>query len=157
MLSHLQARRTPETLQREIIRADAVTADLASAVLDLALTRRALPDVSPQANRMRELIGAQAWTDTALALVALDHSRVLRQLTYDSGEWHCTLGALWPVPAWLDDTVEFTHPELPLAILGALARALQEKSAPASAATSVPQSRTKLRDVVEYLECDNFA
>jgi hypothetical protein len=61
------------------------------------------------------------------------------------------------VPAWLDDTIEFRHPELPLAILGALVGALQKKNAPPSAATSVPPSRGEPCDMTGYVGCDNFA
>ena len=50
---------------------------------------RARPSHGPQPSRVRELIAAQAWTDAALALVALDGSRVLRQLIHEDGEWHC--------------------------------------------------------------------
>jgi hypothetical protein len=157
MLSLLYPPDPSEKLQREIRNADAVTADLMSVVLDLALARCAVADHGLQLNRIRELIAARAWTDAALALVALDRSRVLRHMIYEEGEWRCILGSLWPAPAWLDDTIEFAHAELPLAILGALVGALGKKSAPASAATSVPRSRLAPGDVAGYLDCDNFA
>ena len=79
MSFHPQAHSAHEKLQREISRADAVTAELASAVLDLALARCAAPNRAQQAQRIRELIGVQAWTDVALALVELDRSRVVRR------------------------------------------------------------------------------
>jgi hypothetical protein len=103
------------------------------------------------------LIAAQAWTDAALALVALDRSRVLRQVIHEEGEWHCALGSLSPLPAWLDDTIEFTHAELPLAILGALVAAIGKQSAPASTAASLPRSQAEPRGITGYIGCDNFA
>jgi hypothetical protein len=157
MSLHSQARSAPETLQREISRADAVTAELASAVLELAFARCATPNRAQQAQRIRELIGVQAWTDAALALVELNRSRVVRRLCHDDGEWHCTIGSQWPMPEWLDDTVELSHPVLPLAILGALVEALNQNRAVSTPATSVPQSRSDLRDTTTAICCDNFA
>src|SRR5262249_31051098 len=110
-----------------------------------------------KANRIRDLVAAQAWTDSALALVALDRSRVLRHVIHEGGEWRCVLGSAWPVPAWLDDTFEFSHAELPLAILGALVGALRHKFAPSGAATSVPRASAEPGDVTGYVDCDNFA
>jgi len=157
MLSLLHPHDPSESLQREIRNADVVTADLVSAVLELALAHCAPSDQGPQPKRIRELIAARAWTDAALALVALDRSRVLRHVIYDEGEWCCALGSLAPLPAWLDDTIECAHAELPLAILGALVEAFAIKSAPAPTATSVPRSRAEPRNLTAYVDCDNFA
>jgi len=150
-------RGTPERLRREICRAHALTAELATAVLDLASARCALPDRARQANRIRELIGAQAWTDAALALVALDRARIVRQLIRDETEWRCTLESQWLVPDWLGDTVDFAHPVLPLAILGALVESWRGSSVASPAKTSVPGSRSDLRDAIACIDCGNFA
>jgi hypothetical protein len=152
-----QMRGEPASLQCEICRADAPTVELISALLDLACARRALPAGARQANRIRELIESQAWTDAALALVALDRTRIVRRLIRDETEWRCTLGSQWPVPDWLDDPVEFGHPVLPLAILGALAESLRESPAASTAATSVPPSRSGLHDANASVDCGNFA
>jgi hypothetical protein len=157
MLSLLRPYDPSERLQREIRDADIATADLVSAVLELALAHRAPSGDGPQPNRIRHLIAAQAWTDAALALVALDGSRALRQLIHEDGEWHCVLGSLWPLPAWLDDTIEFAHAELPLAILGALVGAIGTKSAPASTAAALPRPPAEPRDITGCIGCDNFA
>jgi hypothetical protein len=157
MLSHLCAHDLSEKLERDICRANAATADVVSAVLDLALARCALPNRVHRANRIHELASAQAWTDAALALVALEPSRVLRHLIYEDGEWHCTLGSLGPAPGWLDDTLDFSHPDLALAILGALVLALGQKSHAASAPVSVPRLPAEPRDLTGYINCDNFA
>ena len=157
MLSHLLAYDPFENLQHDISRADAATPDLAATVLDLVLARRRLPGGGDPAKRIRRLIDAQAWTDAALALVALDRSRVLRHAIHEDGEWRCTLGSPWPLPACVDDTIEFAHADLPLAIFGALVGALQEKFLPASAAALVSRARAEPRDAVAYVNCDNFA
>ena len=157
MSFHPQAHSTPEKLRRDICRADAVSAVLASAVLDLAFAPCAAPNRAHHAQRVRELIGAQAWTDAALALVELNPSRVVRRLSHDDGEWCCIIGSHWPMPEWLDDTVEFGHAELPLAILGALIESLRERSVATPATTSVPRSRSDLRDAITCVDCGNFA
>jgi hypothetical protein len=55
----------------------------------------------------------------------------LRRIAYDDGEWRCCLGQQWPLPKWLDDTVDIGHLVLPLAILNAMieARAVAQTSA----------------------------
>jgi hypothetical protein len=82
---------------------------------------------------------------------------VLRQVIHEDGEWHCVLGSVWPLPAWLDDTIEFTHADLPLAILGALVAAIGAKSAPGSTAGSLPRPPAEPRDIIGCIGCDNFA
>src|SRR5215468_6419937 len=85
---------------------------------------------SPESDGLRRLMAAQAWTDAALVLVESELPQwTLRQLTYDDGQWHCTLGRHRGLPEWLDDTVEASHDVLPLAILGALTEALPAESA----------------------------
>src|SRR5215470_18838787 len=85
---------------------------------------------SEQSDRVRRLLAAQAWTDAALALVEIEAPEwTLRQLTYDDGQWHCTLGRHRGLPEWLEDNVEASHDVLPLAILGALTEALPAESA----------------------------
>jgi hypothetical protein len=115
----------------------------------------ASPRLAP-AKRIHALVEAGAWTDAALALLDLELPRwTLRRLVYEDGEWRCCLGRQWPLPEWLDDTVEAGHPVLPLAILDALieARAAAPTSA-SDARRSVPSIRLP-RDVA-YLCCDNF-
>src|SRR5262249_54078036 len=149
-------RKSPEEVRREIDRADAVTAALASAVLDLTLARCASPNRFGQAQRIRELIGAKAWTDAAIALVELDSSHVLRPIGRDDGEWRCVIGSRWALPEWLDDTVESSHAVMPLAILGTLLAAFGQCAAPRVPAASVPGSRPDTRDVIATAVCENF-
>jgi hypothetical protein len=143
-------------LHRDVRRAHNVTSALMADVLATMDERgSASPRLAP-ARRLHALVEAGAWTDAALALLDLKLPRwTLRRLVYEDGEWRCYLGKQWPLPEWLDDTVEAGHPVLPLAILDALieARALVQASA-SDAPRSVPSIRLP-RDVA-YLCCDNF-
>jgi hypothetical protein len=127
------------------------------AMLQIATTHCATPNRGDQARRVRELIEVQAWTEAALALVGFERGRAVRRLIHEEGDWHCTLGSQWPIPEWLDDTCEFSHPALPLAILGALAEALRRANAPAVTMTAAPRPRSESPDVVAAVSCDNFA
>ncbi len=151
----------PEYLRRAIGRATAVTPELVSGVLELMSARCAALNRAVSDGRVRRLIAVQAWTEAALALIALDPKRALRRINLDEGEWHCVLGSNWRVPDWLDDTVESVHEVLPLAILGALVTA---------AARPAPAMRPRLRSVpasgsnaddrpgsLGVVSCDNFS
>jgi hypothetical protein len=135
---------------------DAVTGDIASKVLDCALAHCATPNRAAQARRIRELIESHAWTDAALAMVDLAHSRAVRRIMREDGEWHCSIGSQWPVPDWLDDTVACSHAVLPLAILGALMEALIQPQVATARAASVPASGADLRDSISAVSCDNY-
>lgn len=151
-----RTQQAPEDLRREICRLDVVTGDVAAAVLDLALALCATSNRAERAQRIRELIGAKAWTDAALAMVELARSRAVRRLSREDGEWHCTIGSQWPLPDWLDDAVEFGHAALPLAILGALVEALARNPAENAPIASVPQSPSDLVDSIPTVSCDNY-
>jgi len=111
---------------------------------------------SPESDRVRRLVTAEAWTDAALALVEIELPQwSLRRLTYDNGQWHCTLGRQHGLPEWLDDTVEGSHDVLPLAILEAISEAMRTDSfANAPRAATVP----RLAPITgNALCCDDFA
>jgi hypothetical protein len=126
-----------------------VTADLLSEIV--GTTSRRLPV------RIERLIESGAWTDAALALLALELPQwQLRRLAYDEGEWHCALSRQRELPEWLDDrSVESHHTDLSLAILGAFVDA-QRRSAPASM-VSVPAAPRSVTPLYEPACCDNFA
>lgn len=108
-----------------------------------------------QVARIKQLIAAQAWTDAALALVALQLPQwQLRRLAYDGGEWHCALSRQREMPEWLDQAIAAHHPDMALAILGALVEAAATQ-APTYLA-SVPASRGPAGDFEPMLS-DNFA
>jgi hypothetical protein len=101
--------------------ADCVTASLFSEIIRDACWR--LPSVrrTKDFDRLEQLIQSAAWTDAALALLALELPQWrLRQIVYDAGEWQCTLSHQRELPDWLDEPVEACHPDLCLAILSAL-------------------------------------
>ncbi len=95
----------------------AILTDLVSAAFpDGVPMQQALPVA-----RVRQLVTTCAWTDAALALLALQQPQwKLRRLAYDSGEWHCALSRQPDVPDWLDQSVEAHHPNMALAIVSAL-------------------------------------
>ena len=104
---------------------------------------------------LKRLIAARAWNDTALALLASQlPDWQLRRLAYDDGEWHCALSRARAMPEWLDTTTEAHHPNMALAILGALVAAAAE-SAP-SRLTPVPMSH-RGDAAFEPMLCENFA
>jgi hypothetical protein len=157
MLLRKHGHRSPAELRDDVCQAPAACTELVSAALDLVAARCAAPSCAGQARRIRALIGADAWTDAILAIVDLDRSRAIRQLSHDDGEWICRIGSRWAVPDWLDDSVHFSHPVLALAILGALLGALAQNEEAPVPATSVPSSRHGLGHSISAVSCDNYA
>jgi len=107
-----------------------------------------------EAKRLDLLVEAGAWTDAALALIALElPTWQLRRLTFDEGEWHCALSQERNMPDWLDDAIETHHPDMATAILDAF------RSATARDGTShlaiVPVSTTQHTDFTPML-CENY-
>ena len=120
---------------------------LASACRDGDPMRQAL-----QVARIKHFIAARAWTDAALALIALQAPRwKLRGLIYDGGEWHCTLSRQRDMPDWLDDTVEAHHANMALAIVAALGGIADKAPRLHVVATSASS------ESFEPMVCDNFA
>jgi hypothetical protein len=106
--------------------------------------------------RIERLIKAEAWAEVALALIDLELPQwQLRRITYDGGEWHCALSCQRELPDWLDQSIEASHPNLPLAMLNASLEAQQ--IAPASGRPSVPAMARKRSPPYTVLCCDNFA
>jgi hypothetical protein len=136
--------------------ANAVTAELLSDVIREACWR--LPSVrrTKSFDRPDHLIQSCAWTDAALALLALELPQwQIRRIVCDAGEWHCALSRQREIPDWLDQPVEACHTGLSLAILSALVDV--QRLDTSSTVISVPSSpRT---DTPYYLPfcCDNFA
>lgn len=106
--------------------------------------------------RIKHLIASCAWTDAALALLAIDQPRwQLRRLAYDDGEWHCALSDNREMPEWLDTAIETHHPDMALAILGAIMQARHDSLTPAlpSVATGPGAPDASWQPTL----CDNFA
>jgi hypothetical protein len=136
--------------------AHAVTAELISEVI--GETCRRFPSVgqTEKTARIERLIGSEAWTDAALALIDLELPQwQVRRIAYDEGEWYCALSRGRELPDWLDRSIETRHADLPLAILSALVDA-QRITAPSSR-TSVPTVPRDANPLYEPVCCDNFA
>jgi hypothetical protein len=134
----------------------AVTAELIAEVIDE--TCRRFPPIrrTEKTARIERLIGSEAWTDAALALIDLELPQwQVRRIAYDEGEWYCALSRERELPDWLDRSIEARHVNLPLAILSAFVDAQR---------ISTPKRRTRVPIVVrdasplyEPVCCDNFA
>jgi hypothetical protein len=143
-------------LDARLCRAPALTAELLSDIVSSVCTRFALLRNSERAARVEQMIRSGAWTDAALALLALELPQwQLRRLIYDDGEWHCALSSQREMPEWLDQSIEAHHTDLPIAILRAFVNARQA-TAPASR-TSVPSAPRASGGHYEPVCCDNFA
>jgi len=141
-------------LEGKLGRAQAVTPALMAGMLALAEVRRSAPARRDQADRIRHWIRAEAWADAALALLEFGLPQwKLRCITYEDGEWFCSLGRRWPLPTWLDDLVTVSHPLLPLAILTAFVEACAVTSSSTEAARTVPSIQPS---AYEPVCCDNF-
>jgi len=136
--------------------AHAVTAELISEVI--GETCRRFPSVgqTEKTARIERLIGSEAWTDAALALIDLELPQwQVRRIAYDEGEWYCALSRERELPDWLDRSIETRHADLSLAILSAFVDA-QRITAPSSR-TSVPTAPRDANPLYEPVCCDNFA
>jgi hypothetical protein len=145
-----------DALNDRIRDADAVTAKLMSELV--GTTCRRYPSVGQAAKtaRIERLVGSQAWTDAALALIDLELPQwQVRRIAYDEGEWHCALSRAREIPEWLDQSIETRHANLPLAILSAYLDA-RTISAP-SHRTSVPIAPRDANAFYTPFCCDNFA
>jgi hypothetical protein len=156
------ARSVPDSrldqLQDQLLRAQVITPDLMWKVVG-ACTRLATPGAAAAAASVDRLIGSQAWTDAALALVEHELPQwKLRRLVFEEGAWLCTLSKQWNLPIWLSDDAEACHESLPLAILAAFIEARRLPEPPAGRrAGSVPQCRSESGSPIESMCCDNFA
>ncbi len=107
-----------------------------------------------EAQRLDHLVEAGAWTDAALALIALElPSWQLRRLTFDEGEWHCALSQERNMPDWLDDAVETHHADMATAILEAFRGAIGRDGT--SHLAIVPISAPQRTDFTPML-CENY-
>jgi hypothetical protein len=144
-----------ERLSERLRLAGAMTADLFADVTAIC-ARLALLAKAGKAGCLDRLIEADAWTDAALALIALEMPNwKLRRLEYEDGEWVCALSAQPNMPSAVDDTADARHEVLSLAILSAFLDARRKKGAlRGNALLTAP----RFRPVSEHaMCCDNFA
>jgi hypothetical protein len=143
-----------DRLDDEVRRAPAPAPGLFDKIVAGACSRIPVLSRAGKAARIDRLIAAGAWTDAALALVALElPAWELRRLICDGGEWFCSLSPQPNVPAFLDDTADGSHELLALAILRAFLQARRMTNAAPRPAT-VPAVRP---DAAVAVCCDNFA
>ena len=151
----LSEHRDPLDLSGRLRTAPAVTAELMSGVVSAACRRFPSMGQTGKTARIQRLIGSEAWTDAALALIDLELPPwQVRRIAYDDGEWYCALSRERELPDWLDRSIEACHTDLALAILSAFVEA-QRVTAPASR-PSVPSVSRDARALYEPVCCDNF-
>jgi hypothetical protein len=107
-----------------------------------------------RAGQVDRLAEAGAWTDAALALVALElPGWKVRRLVFENDEWLCSLSRQPNVPISLDDTADAAHEALPLAIMLAFVEARRRTSVPFQFIPAIPQAG---QAPGLALCCDNF-
>lgn len=141
--------------------ADDVTADLISAIFYEAADAVTAARQTRKVAQLGKFATAGAWTDAAMALLEMALPRwKLRRLAYDDGEWHCALSPSREIPDWLDNAVEASHPNLPLAILRGLVEAIRRDIA-ADDPHTAPGPRMSLKSCetagLDFVCCDHFA
>jgi hypothetical protein len=141
-------------LEAQLRRAQGLTPELMTEVIAQACVRFASPEEAATA-RVKRLIGAGAWTDAALALLACELPQwKLRRLLYEDGEWHCSLSRQPQLPIEFDEVAEGSHDALPLAVLIALLHARRDLTGREGVATGVPPVNA---GAGYTMCCDNFA
>jgi hypothetical protein len=135
--------------------ARAMTAELLSDVINGTCWR--LPSIrsTESAAQIERLMKSDAWTDAVLALIEIELPQWrIRRIAYDEGEWHCALSRQRELPDWLDPSIESSHADLALAMLGAFIEAARVRSE--SVRTSVPNVPRTTGLIDTSLCCDNF-
>ena len=133
--------------------AETASANLFAEILDGYCPRIRAIMHTEHAVRFARLVEAGAWTDAALALLALELPQwQMRRLVYDDGEWHCALSDHREMPEWLDDSIEMHHPDMALAILSAAVEAKRQIRMP-----QIAMGPAAPNACFEHMCCDNFA
>jgi hypothetical protein len=150
MLFHLKSEDRLDVLKTRLSRDHPFTPDV---IFEIATIVRASDQ---QVDRIDALVQSGAFTDAAFALIELVPSAwKLRRLSYDDGEWHCSLSRHLEIPIEFDDAADGSHESLQLAILSALIEALRDHQAAAgNRLRTVPPIRPT---VGQPVCCDNFA
>jgi hypothetical protein len=152
----LSEHRDPGALENRLRDAHAVNAEIMSEVIGETCRRFPSMGQIEKTARIERLIGSEAWTDAALALIDLELPLwQVRRIAYDDGEWYCALSRARELPDWLDQSVESRHADLALAILSAFVDA--ERLASPQSRTSVPAVPREANPLYDPVCCDNFA
>ena len=151
----LREHRDPLELGDRLRTAHAVTPELMTEVVGAACRRFPSMGQVEKTARIERLIGSEAWTDAALALIDLELPLwQVRRIAYDEGEWYCALSRERELPDWLDRSIEARHADLALAILSAFVET-QRATAPSSR-PSVPAVSREANPLYEPVCCENF-
>ena len=151
----LSEHRDPAELNDRLRDAHAVTADLMLEIIGQTCRRFPSAGQTEKTAKIERLIGSEAWTDAALALIDLELPQwQVRRIAYDEGEWYCALSRERELPDWLDRSVEARHADLALAILSAFVEA--QRTASPRSSTSVPAVPRDAHPLYEPVCCDNF-
>ncbi len=144
-----------DRLDEELRDAPRLDRSLFSKIIVGACERIPVLSKSEEVARIDRLIEIGAWTDAALAVIALElPDWRLRRLEYDSGEWFCSLSRGPNLPAMFDDTADASHEMIPLAILRAFFQARRMAEIASRPTSPVPQV-SSASDSIVYR--DNFA
>lgn len=153
-MSHYPGDHVFRAAEDRCIQIPALTAGVFGDVLATSCHHLRATQHAEQASHLNRLVEAGAWTDAALAMIAIELPQwQLRRLAYDGGEWHCTLSSHREMPEWLDQSIETHHADLPQALLNAFLEAQQESAPPP--VSSVPGTRKRSTEF-ESVPCDNY-
>jgi len=153
---HLTEHRDPGALSERLRDVPETNATLIAEIIGTVCRRFPSSGQSKKTARIEQLIRSEAWTDAALALIDLELPLwQVRRLAYDQGEWYCALSRQRELPEWLDQSIEASHTDLSLAILGAFVEA--ERSSAPSSRPSVPVVGGNLNALYQPVCCDNFS
>jgi len=144
-----------EKLEHQLDKMTAVTGDLLRRVMSVDCTRVSALRTTEKTKHIDHLIETEAWCDAIFALVDIElPAWRLRRLVNENGEWFCSLTRQPNLPIELDDTADYRHQVMPLAILGAFLEGRQKMITVEK--TSVPSTR-RLQPVSDHaICCDNF-
>jgi hypothetical protein len=144
-----------DALDNALRNAQGPSLDLLSKIIADACTRiPALARAEPL-TRVIRLAEIGAWTEATFALIELELPlwRV-RRLTYENGEWLCSLSQQPNLPMTLDECAEGSHETLPLAMLCAFLEACRQRHMAQKPVSSVPQ--VAQTSVGHIISCENY-
>jgi hypothetical protein len=159
MLLHRQHDDRLAALADQVRDATTLDSELLSTIIQNACTRLHALNRHGSTAALHRLIDAGAWTDVALALVALElPGWTVRRLVREDGKWLCSLSRQPNLPVALDDSADASHAVLPLAILGAFLEARRRATATGGVASRSSQSVPRVQPTTGYAVCcDSFA
>jgi hypothetical protein len=144
-----------ERLEHDLRLAPMPAPSLFSRVIADACTRIPALRTAGKAAELDRLVAADAWTDAAFALIALElPTWQVKRLWREESAWFCSLSQRPAWPAALDDTADAAHEELPLAVLLAFLQARRLSALAVGTRLPVPHLQQAADGTVC---CDNFA